>query len=119
MLPQAQVDEVRRLLAEGRVSQRRIARQLGISRSTVGLIASGRRPDRPPPVAADDDPWADAGPPQRCPTCGGMVYVPCRLCRVRELKRREAERYRFRRQWLGRPARPAARSCGPVTHACG
>ena len=24
------------------------------------------------------------GPPRRCPNCGGLVYVPCRLCRVRK-----------------------------------
>jgi transcriptional regulator with XRE-family HTH domain len=87
------VDEVRRLLAEGRLSQRQIARATGVSRGTVGAIASGRRPDyhnlRP---ALDEDLLQPTGPPQRCPGCGGMVYLPCRLCRVRRLKAETSQR---------------------------
>ncbi|MBN2475836.1 MAG: helix-turn-helix domain-containing protein [Pirellulales bacterium] len=79
------VDEIRRLLAEGRLSQRKIARRTGVSRNTVGAIATGRRRDRkrrhPGRLEADDAP--PAGPPQRCPGCGGMVWMPCRLCRTR------------------------------------
>jgi len=26
--------------------------------------------------------------PVKCPTCGGKVYLPCRLCHVRELQKK-------------------------------
>ncbi len=79
------VAEIQRLLTEGMLSQRKIAGVTGVSRGTVGAIASGKRPDyetlRPP----EDDAWEEpAGPPERCPGCGGMVYMPCRLCRARK-----------------------------------
>jgi len=76
------VAEVRRLLAAGTHSQRKIARLTGISRGTVGAIASGRRPDYH--ESSDDGPEEPAGPPERCPGCGGMVYMPCLLCRARK-----------------------------------
>lgn len=100
MISQGMVDEIRRLLADQTLSQRRIARMTGISRATVGAIASGSRPDYPIRSTADDElfapPW---GPATRCPGCGGRVYLPCRLCHVRRLKRIEADRRR-RRRWL-------------------
>jgi hypothetical protein len=84
MIAPKTVTEVRRLLAEGVLSQRKIAGLTGVSRGTVGAIASGARPDyaalRPP----GDGEWEEsAGPAVRCPGCGGMVYLPCRLCHVR------------------------------------
>jgi len=79
------VTEVRRLLNQGLLSQRKIARALGISRGSVGAIASGRRPDYAPPAEeAEDEP---TGPPQRCPGCGAMVFAPCRLCRLQKQPR--------------------------------
>lgn len=83
--------EIKRLLAIGQSSQRTIARLTGVSRATVGMIASGQRADCVP-RPRDDEFDRPAGPPIRCPTCGGRVYAPCRLCRVRALKRRELER---------------------------
>ena len=76
------VAEVRRLLAEGKRSHREIARLTGISRGTVGAIASGRRPEYEP--LEEDEGEGPTGPPRRCPNCGGLVFVPCRLCRVRK-----------------------------------
>lgn len=90
MLPLATVQEIRRLLDEGQLSQRKIAAQLGVSRGTVGAIASGRRgmfgrePDTDHPDLCSLD-----LPPERCPTCGAMVYKPCVLCRTREFQERE------------------------------
>ncbi|MFZ5832477.1 MAG: hypothetical protein ACOY3P_20515 [Planctomycetota bacterium] len=83
MLAPAVVAEIRRLLAEDRLSQRAIARQMGISRGTIAAIASGRRVDRVPRPGSDDELLAPQGPPARCPECGGMVYLPCRLCHIR------------------------------------
>jgi transcriptional regulator with XRE-family HTH domain len=118
MLATAKVREVERLLAEGRLSQRKIARFLGVSRATVGAIASGKRPDyeaRERARAAECEPL---GPIERCPTCGGMVHTPCRLCRVRKLKELDRERIRqirrqARRQALRRLLSAIARANRP------
>jgi len=83
MLAPALVAEVRRLLAEGRLSYRKIAKLSGVSRGTIGAIATGRRPDYPPPRAGEEESLEPSGPPERCPECGGMVYMPCRLCSMR------------------------------------
>lgn len=96
MIEPSVVEEVRRLLAEGKLSQRKIAKHLGISRATVGAIASGKRPDYQPRPREEDDPFQITGPPRRCPGCGGVVYLPCRLCYVREMKRKEKQQARRR-----------------------
>ena len=82
MLSPAKVEEVRRLLVRGNVSQRQIAKLLDVSRGSVNAIASGKRPDYPVKELDEDDIrcWL---PPVRCNGCGGMVYAPCRLCRLR------------------------------------
>jgi hypothetical protein len=76
------VDEIQRFLLSGTLSQRKIARRLGVSRGTVNAVALGKRPEAsrrhreealPPPL----------GPVVRCPGCGGLVHSPCLLCRVR------------------------------------
>jgi len=86
MIASSVVNEIKRLLAEGKCSQRKIARITGVSRGTVGAIASGRRrdydvPTREPELDLDEP----TGPPRRCTGCGGLVYMPCRLCHVRKL----------------------------------
>lgn len=75
-----------RLLDEGELSQRAIARQARVSRETVNAMATGRRPrdhslraaqaksNQPPP----------RGPLQRC-SCGRLVEMPCHACRVERL----------------------------------
>jgi hypothetical protein len=70
-----------RLLAEDTLSQREIARRVGVSRGTVDKIASGRDCER------DDEPAEPTKPPQRCPICGALVYLPCLLCRMRRMSR--------------------------------
>jgi hypothetical protein len=79
------IGEIQRLLAEGKLSQRKIAKLTGVSRGTVGALANGKRVLR----QRETDCWEaglepQPGPPQRCPGCGGLVYLPCRLCRTRE-----------------------------------
>lgn len=83
MLSNTLVEEIRRLLAEGKLSQREISKQLQVSRGTITSVSMNRRREREP---RDDDTEVDHGPPARCPSCGGLVYMPCRLCRVRESK---------------------------------
>lgn len=86
MIAPSVVDQIKRLLAEGKYSQRKIARMMGVSRGSVGAIANGKRPDYEA-IARERQSEFDepTGPPQRCPKCGGMVYMPCRLCHVRKL----------------------------------
>lgn len=83
--------EIRRLLDEGRLSQRKIAVRLGVSRSTVGLIATGQRPLVGREASSDPSPWDYYSDqlPSRCPECGGMVFKPCVLCRARGCRRRQ------------------------------
>jgi hypothetical protein len=80
------VQRVERLLAEGRLSQRNIAKLTGVSRGSVGAIAAGRRPDYEAlrRRRQEQEPPKRTGPPQRCPDCGAMVLMPCLAC---ELKR--------------------------------
>jgi len=86
MISFAVVDEVKRLLAEGSFSQRKIARKIGVSRGTVNAIALGKRPDYKARREQGDDFAAPSGPLVRCPTCGGRVQMPCLACRVRAMK---------------------------------
>lgn len=77
------IAEVRRLLAEGELSQREIRERTNVSRGTITAISMGRYVERRP---ADIEPESECGPVSRCRTCGGMVEMPCRLCHVRVLK---------------------------------
>ena len=104
------VDQIKRLLAEGKLSQRKIARQLGVSRGTVHAIARGKRPDYQSRREDKDDWAAPSGPPARCPTCGGMVQMPCLACRVWAVKESQARPVGNRARIAGgrRPPRDAA-----------
>jgi transcriptional regulator with XRE-family HTH domain len=78
------VADVRRLLTEERLSQRKVARLTGVSRSTIAVIASGKRPDYELRERLREADWEEpAGPAVRCPGCGHRVYMPCQLCRLR------------------------------------
>ncbi len=84
MLDPVLVDTIRRLLAERKWSMRKIARTTGVSRGTVGAIAHGKRRDRDARSREDDGlGQPPSGPLRRCAGCGGLVQMPCRLCRVR------------------------------------
>lgn len=84
MIALEKVLEVRRLLDEGKLSRRKIARQTGVSRGTVNAIANGQRGL----FGASQADAADGPAPQRatiasrCPGCGGLVYLPCLLCQA-------------------------------------
>jgi hypothetical protein len=91
MLAQTVILEVRRLLNEGQLSHRAIAKQLAISRGIVRLIADGRRglQGSETTKATPKPPLSMPGsnPPVRCPGCGGKVYLPCLLCKARTRER--------------------------------
>jgi hypothetical protein len=87
------IDEIRRMLGQRRFSQRKIARQLGVSRGTVHAVARGKRPDLTPWRGSGDEGFQ---PPSglfvRCPGCGGRVQMPCLLCYVRARRQTGARR---------------------------
>lgn len=97
MLSQHVIDEARRILSEGRMSQRQIAEQLHISRGTVSALALGQRGSHGREVAT-------AQPLQirivRCRGCGGLVCIPCVLCRTRRFiaERRQAKQEQLLRR---------------------
>ncbi len=92
MLALSVVEEIARLLDEGRLSQRKIAAQLGVSRGTVGAIASGRRGIYGKEPHADaPDPLDALTPPDRCPRCGYFVSMPCLVCRTRQYRERQRQ----------------------------
>ncbi len=93
MIGPAVIEEIQRLLAEGNLSRRKIAKVMRVSRGTVAAVASGRRLPRdlpPPPKRQFKLP---RGPVRRCPECGGMVMLPCLACRIRKLNSRLPDRY--------------------------
>jgi len=88
MISPTVVERIRQLLREDGLSQRQIARQLGVSRGTVNAIARGKRPDyeaRRRPRPGDIVP--PSGPYVRCPICGARVQMPCLACQIRALLR--------------------------------
>jgi len=96
MLKASIVHQIRQLLDEKRLSQRKIAGEMGVSRTTVQAIAQGRHArDRRESLDEDSAFQEPAGPLQRCPTCGGLVYMPCLLCHVRRLQQKQKARRRF------------------------
>lgn len=101
MIATTVVEEIKRLLSAGHLSQRTIAQQLGVSRGTVNAIAQGKRLDPAPDRDPDAGFAAPDGPLTRCPGCGGLVLMPCLLCRVRA--KQECERWP-----TAAPSRPAA-----------
>lgn len=82
MLSNEVVAEIKRLLTT-RLSHRAIARKMGVSRGSVGAIASGKRRvyTRPQRELSSDD-VEFSGPVERCPGCGRLIQMPCRACRV-------------------------------------
>lgn len=80
------IGEAQRLLNLGHLSQRKIAKRLGISRGTVNALANGRRVIQPPrPPSPERDFTPPSGLFVRCGGCGGKVQMPCLLCFVRGL----------------------------------
>lgn len=100
MLAPELVDLIRQMLAEDEISQREMARRLGISRTTIYRIANNRHAPqngkRPGASGEPRDPDERRTPRvigkgDRCPTCGARVRLPCRACRVRTWLQRPAQ----------------------------
>ncbi len=89
MLETEKVTEIKRLLSLG-LSQRQIARKVGVSRAVIQRIAAGKRKDIVPKTK---EPWeaAATGKIGRCPVCGANVKLPCLYCIVRKLAKPDIE----------------------------
>jgi transcriptional regulator with XRE-family HTH domain len=97
MIASGTVAEIRRWLAQGNLSQRKIAQRTGVSRGTVATIAAGKRPDYEALRQHKLDEFAEpTGPPQRCPGCGRLVIMPCLACRAEEALADASQRRRPR-----------------------
>ena len=83
MLDSHIVKRIKTLLTVKKWSLRKIVKLTGVSRSTVLAIAAKKWTEHPP-LLSDEALLAPLDPPERCPTCGGMVFMPCLLCRLRD-----------------------------------
>ena len=83
------VREICLLLSEGCLSQRTIARRMGVSRGTVCAVARGKRTEDFSRIRAAGIHFSHpAGRAVRCPDCGGLVQMPCLACYLRRSRRR-------------------------------
>ena len=117
MLAPRLVEQVQRLLDEDRLSQRKIARSVGVSRGTVAAIAAGKRPgyDAMHRARQSQTSLPPAGPLERCPGCGGMVFMPCLLCRIEAIKAESSRTSKLRLRT--RPAEPLGLDLKPRDRA--
>lgn len=99
---------VERLLAQGDLSQRQIAQRAGVGRWSVAAIAEMQLCR-----AGEENALESASHPTRCPGCGGLVFLPCRLCHVRSLLDRNKRRRAGRRRIQGSAVRIQARDPDP------
>jgi len=120
MISPAMIEKVRRLVATGKHSLRKVARLTGVSRGTVAAVAHGTRRDRRRAVCGDLEEEAP-GPIERCPECGALGESPCRACRVRQWQRIQRRRS-FRaadEPSAPAPCRPAAEPRDGMPHKSG
>lgn len=81
MIKDSVIKSIEQLLRHEGLSQRQIAKLLGVSRGTVQAVAHGRRiiMTKFPPQHSFIPP---KGPPNRCPNCGAYVLMPCLACQL-------------------------------------
>ena len=78
MISERTQTKVLRLLAGG-LSQRKTAKATGVNRGSVGTINRRGYVRRITRELAEALP-RPSGLPRHCPTCGGMVHMPCQEC---------------------------------------
>ena len=76
---------IRRLLSEGKLSQRKIALRLGISRSAVRNVEKESVREQ----SKEEFFRYPKGPHRRCYSCGAFVQLPCLACQIRNWKKEE------------------------------
>lgn len=98
MLDTQTIDRITELLLQGGLSQRAIAKRLGVSRGTVHAVAAGKRHvyEKPAKAAVPNGDYV------RCPECGGKTQLPCTFCRIR------------RKTGTGKPRKPENRRSSEI-----
>ena len=76
------IQKILHLVDQDKMSQRKIAKQLGVSRGTVQAVVHGRRTEHNPSAMKVASWVVPSGPPKRCPHCGGLVQMPCLACQL-------------------------------------
>lgn len=82
---------IKNLIDRGGMTQSEIAAVAGVSQPTVSKIAGGCRTEtasRLPRQKYQGSNVPKKTKPERCPTCRGMVYMPCVLCAVVDFNQR-------------------------------
>ena len=93
-LTENKVQKIQHLLREGKLSKRRIAKKIRVSRIMVYEIANGLRIIKQKPIPEEWEVDRTGKPFVRCPLCGASIQEPCTLCLIRDiLKRRQFERF--------------------------
>jgi predicted Zn-ribbon and HTH transcriptional regulator len=81
------VERVKELLADGRLSQRQIARQAQVSRTSVQQIAGGQHRKKAASTGRLMPGETLLAQPTTCQTCGNKIAIkPCRICKSRQMK---------------------------------
>lgn len=93
MLAPEKVDEIKLLLGEKKLSQRKIAKLTGVSRVVIHRIATGKRNVQNVTKQPEWDADRYKRPFERCPVCGGLVQLPCIACIVKSLRNDNSYRY--------------------------
>ena len=77
------IKQINKLIKQGELSQRQIAKNLGVSRGTVQAVAHGKRTELLPTAMKSAAKWVvPTGQPKRCTHCGGCVKMPCLACQL-------------------------------------
>jgi len=125
MISEERIAIAEQLILDEKLSQRQIAKQTGLSRATIGAIASGKRRifKRKPLLVIEHD---KNSPHVRCPGCGLRVRLPCVRCLLQKYGKKqkitnekinktdfsinltdgEAKRYQEIRRWRERQKNP-------------
>lgn len=83
MISEAKIIIAKQLILQGQLSQRRIARETGLSRGTIHALVAGKRniKKRKPQFLIEHK---KKSPYVRCPECGSRVRIPCVFCTIRK-----------------------------------
>ena len=93
--------EIQRLLQEGKTSQRKIALQIGVSRTAVKavffklLVQTEQDCNESSSTGSEKrirEIIHPGGSPRRCPHCGRLVKMPCLACQLYDIRRQRFER---------------------------
>ncbi len=87
MLKEPKIAQIIELYEQG-ISQRKIAKRVGVARESVRKILNRSRNHLEFGLELDSLPIAyPSNQTERCNHCGALVFLPCLACTIRNLKR--------------------------------